>query len=202
MNRVGLRVAAQFEPSVILSLCLARALALANRGEESRSKIKTRTEDFKLSHYLLACELGLSTETEVVVDEYRGTSENVSREDLVVALNQAKRPSVIGILFFALDLHQTEVSCAIMSEAVGFAPDGEGGRCQCALNGLNELAVWDRLPGFGCPWSFDLGHFLQFHSMSAAVKDRVGMPALGSSRRLFEYLDHTGFLFLGGASVA
>jgi hypothetical protein len=60
-----------------------------------------------------------------------------------------------------------------MSQAVGFTPDGEIGRSECPLHGLNELMMRDRLPRAGAPGRAHRLHLIELNVMSAAMEDQV-----------------------------
>lgn len=91
-----------------------------------------------------------------------------------MAVSQAEHPGVIHVRLLALDLHEPEVSSTVMSQAVGFTPDGELGGAQGPLNRLNELMMRDGLPRVGGPRGFDSRHLIQIHGSCAAVEDQVG----------------------------
>jgi len=77
-----------------------------------------------------------------------------------------------------------------MCEAMGLGSDGEVGRGECALDGLDELMVWDRCPRCSSLGCVHRGHLIQIHGMGAAVEDEVGIPAMRLSRGSVEELDH------------
>lgn len=64
-----------------------------------------------------------------------------------MAVPQAEDAAVVVAIAAADDLHQTEVALPVMGEAVGLGADGEVGALQGALDGLNELVMWDGVPG-------------------------------------------------------
>jgi hypothetical protein len=60
-----------------------------------------------------------------------------------------------------------------VSEAVGLTPDGEVGSSQGALDGIDQLMMWDGVPRLGGPWSVDPGHLIEWHSGSPAMEQEV-----------------------------
>lgn len=147
---------------------------------------------------VLAGELNLTAEAEVIADEHQRTGDDARREHLVVRIPKAKHPAVIFAGFAAVDFHQAEVSSAVMSEAVGLARNGEPGRCQGPLNGLDELMMWDRLPRRGCPRRFHRSHGVQIYSSCPAVEDEVGLVSGFWGRSRFEEINHWNSPFCFG----
>jgi hypothetical protein len=54
---------------------------------------------------------------------------------------ETQDPGIVVVLLPALDLHQAEVARTIVGEAVRLGADGQVGRREGALDGLDELVV-------------------------------------------------------------
>ena len=95
---------------------------------------------------VLASELDLTTEGEIVADEHGSTSDDPSRKRLVVGISEPQHPAIVLTGLLSVDFHEAEVASAVVSERVRLRADGQLRGGECALDGLNELMMWDRLP--------------------------------------------------------
>ena len=95
---------------------------------------------------VLASELHFTTEAQIVADEHRGTGDNPGWERLVVRVPESENPAIIFAGLLGVDLHEAEVASAIMRQGVRLRADGQLGGGERALDGLDELMMWDRLP--------------------------------------------------------
>ena len=94
---------------------------------------------------VLPRQLHLAAERQIIADEYAGTGDNPSRKCFAVGVSQSQHPAIIIVVVAVLDLHQPEVSGAVMAQAVGKSPDGE----VVGLNGKGSNPNWNnpKAPG-------------------------------------------------------
>ncbi len=134
---------------------------------------------------VLASKLDLTAEAQIVADEHGSTGDNPGWERLVVRVPEPQHPAIILTRLLSMDFHEPEVASAVVSEAVRLRADGQLGGGERALDGLDELMMWNRLPRRGGPWRFHRAHLIECHGLCAAVEDEVGVaPGFGSRRQV------------------
>jgi hypothetical protein len=130
-------------------------------------------------------EFDLTAEAQVITNKDAGSSYDPSGEHLVVAVPEPEDPCVVSVGFTAPDFHQAKIPGAIVRQRMSLAANAEIGRCQRALNGIDELMMWYGMPrrsGLRCVHP---AHLIEFDGMSAAVKDEVWVSAFGCCRSMF-----------------
>ncbi len=137
---------------------------------------------------VLACEFNFATEAEVVTDKDTGPGGDAGGERLVVAVAQAEHPAVVRVGLAALDLHQAEVTQAVVAEAVRLGADGEAVTVDDALHLADQFNVRNGCPGGRGSWRGDVDDLVTFGGFGTAVEDQVGgMPPRWGRRQDFDF---------------
>lgn len=112
-----------------------------------------------------------------------------------MAVSESKHPTVVIIVLWSKDFHQSKVAMTFMAEAVGLSSNAKIGAIEGLLYGLDQPVVWDRTPAGSGPGCSDILNFLQRGFVGSAVKDQVRGGAFGFG--WFEYLHMHGWFGVG-----
>ena len=58
-------------------------------------------------------------------------------------------PAIVVAVLLAVDFHQTKIPLAFMRQRMCLVADGEPGRFEGFLDGVDEIGMRDRTPAFG-----------------------------------------------------
>ena len=96
---------------------------------------------------MLSGEFNFAAEAEVVTDEHGSTSDDASRERLVVTVSETEHPAIIIAGLLPVDFHEAEVALTFVAEAVCLIANGEVGHRQRSLHGFNQVQMRNGIPG-------------------------------------------------------
>lgn len=89
-----------------------------------------------------------AAEAEVIADEHGGTSDDASRERLIVAVSESEHPAIIIAGFLPVDFHETEITLTFVAETVRLIADGQVGDRQRSLHGFDQFQMRNGIPSF------------------------------------------------------
>jgi len=126
---------------------------------------------------VFAGEFDLARKRQIIADEHAGPGDDAGGERFVVAVAEAKNPTVVVAGFLGVDFHEAEVALALVGQRMGLRADAQVGGGQRALHGGDELMMRNRAPTVSVAWCGDVADFVEVHMRGAAMQGEVGAAA-------------------------
>ncbi len=146
---------------------------------------------------VLAGQLYLTGEAEVVADENARAGGDAGGEGFVVRVPQAEHPAVILSGFVTLNFHEAEVAQTVVAQAVGLGADDEAVAFECVLDLSDEFEVRERSPGGrGAGRGHELD-FLAFDFLPSAMEAEIRTRAFDRWWLMVKNCDHDVLLSFG-----
>ena len=158
-----LRLAVRGDPAV---------LEVSHRADLLESFQDERGEVHEDVRGVLATELDLAGEAEIVADEHAGADDHASGEALVVGVAEAEDRGVVAVSLGG-DFHHAEVAHSLVREGVDFLADVEAHGVELVADVAKEGRVSDGRVGLGGLRSRGGDDLLAGNLVSAAVSDEV-----------------------------
>ena len=115
----------------------------------------------------------LTRKRQIIANHYLSTCDDSCRERLVVGVADPQHPAIISTGCALLDFHQSEVTGAVMAQAVGLIADDEAVGSEGLFDMGHQRDVGDGSPGLGGPRRFDVHDLFAFHRPGSAMQQEV-----------------------------
>lgn len=136
---------------------------------------------------VLAADLYLTTEAEVVTDEDpRACNKTVGIRHVVAVADSHDPTEVRAATVWQGDGHHAEVSGSFVAEGMGLLKDGKPARFELGFHLGQDFAMTERIPCLGSRWCRDRKEILAADGLSSAVKQHSPRGSIGAGCRWFD----------------
>lgn len=131
---------------------------------------------------VLARQLHLTVEAQVVTDEHLRAGNEPGREGFVVAVAQTQHEPVVAVAATTLNLNESEVAVAFMTQGMGLAHDIQTRLVQRTLHLFHKPQVRNRGPGGGARRCLNFGNGGTLNGVRTAMKYEIAFHGVETTK--------------------
>ena len=119
---------------------------------------------------VLAANNNLAYEGQIIANKHLVADDEAGGEPLVVRIAETQDPRVVRMRATVADLHEAEVTIAVVGQGVGLVDDGQSVARQYRLDLGKKLGVWYRLPSRSASRCGSGPHILAFDGVGSSME--------------------------------